>query len=260
MDKAVVVDGLWEAFQTKTRRGYRRRQMRWALQDISFTIDRGEVVGVIGGNGSGKSTLLQCIAGVLTPTRGVIETRGRVGSLVDLSAGFHRELTGRENVLIGGVLAGLTRKETAASYERIVQFAEIEEETMNTPAFTYSAGMLLRLGLSILLHSDAQVMVIDEVLAVADASFRTTAMEAIRTLRAEGRAFTMVSHDPDLIEATCDQVLILDHGKAHWYGPPREAVERYASMTPGSTAQSVFPVQSAWQRTEAARRQRRRRL
>ncbi len=212
-DPAVVVDSLWEAYRPRGRLGWRSREPQWALRDVGLTVAPGQCLGVVGGNGSGKTTLLQVIAGVLQPTRGQVSVRGRVASLVDLSAGFHRDLTGHENVLVGGVLLGLTRREVRDRYDEIVAFSGLPAEALDWPLAAYSAGMGLRLGFALVVHAQPDVLLVDEVLAVGDASFQRQCLARLDDLRDRGCAVLIVSHDMDLVRAHCQEVAVLRAGE-----------------------------------------------
>jgi len=229
----IEIDGLWAGYRPKTRRGWRNKQVRWALRDISLAVESGEMVGVIGANASGKSTLLQSIAGVVRPSRGSLTTRGPVASLVDLSAGFHRELTGKENTLIVGVMSGLSRAEVRKKYETILEFSGLDDEVMDAPLFTYSMGMWLRLGFSLLIHGDPRIILVDEVLAVGDEAFQRKCLQKIREMVQSGCCVVLVSHDLSLIQAECERVALLEEGSLHFLGPAEEAVEKYLIMSGG---------------------------
>lgn len=224
MTSSIVVDGLWEAYRRRTRLGWRRRSPHWALRDVSLTVPAGGCMGVIGGNGSGKTTLLQVVAGVLQPTRGRVEVHGRLATLVDLSAGFHRDLTGRENLLIGGVLLGLTRREVRERFDEIVEFSGLDESVVDAPLAGYSAGMGLRLGFSLVVCSVPDVLLVDEVLAVGDDAFQHRCLDRIDQLRAGGCSVMFVSHDMGLIRAHTDAVSVLERGELAMVGAPEEAV------------------------------------
>ena len=229
---SIEVEGLWESYRRKSRRGWRRRgDDNWALTDVSFTVDRGEMLGIIGPNGSGKSTLLQCLSGVHRPTRGAVRTRGRVASMIELSAGLHRELTGRENLLVAGSLSGLSRAEVSARYDDMASFSGLDDEVLDSPLRTYSAGMGLRLGISVVLNSEPDVLLVDEVLAVGDAEFQGRCLARVAELRADGAAIVLVSHDLELIERTCSRVAILRAGAIEYEGSPASAVTRYLETT-----------------------------
>ncbi len=228
MTAAVVVDGLWEAYRRRTKFGRRRRGApHWALRDVSLSVPAGASLGVIGANGSGKTTLLQVVAGVLSPTQGSVTTVGRTSSLVDLSAGFHRDLTGRENLLIGGVLLGLGRDEVRRRLDDIVAFSGLDADTIDSPLSAYSAGMGLRLGFSLVVHSRPDVLLVDEVLAVGDDAFQHRCIERIDTMRNQGCAVMFVSHDLAMMREHTDEVAVLERGELALVAPPSEAVAYY---------------------------------
>ncbi len=229
MAAAIEVDHLWEGYRPKTAMGFRRlHQVHWALRDVTFDVGRGEIVGVLGGNGSGKTTLLQTAAGVLRPSRGEVRTFGRVASLVD-ATGFHYELTGRENALIGGQLLGLDRHQLNDIIAEVIAFSELPLEVWDTPVRTYSAGMWLRLGLSLVLHASPGVLLLDEVLAVGDERFQTQAWRRVRELCDDGCAVLIVTHRLEQVGRYCDRALVLDNGAKVFEGPAGEAVEFYVS-------------------------------
>ena len=229
----VEIDGLWAGYRPKTRRGWRNKQIRWALRDVSLDVAPGQIVGVIGANASGKSTLLQCIAGVVRPSRGSLSTHGSVASLVDLSAGFHRELTGKENTLIVGVMSGLTRAGIRERYEAILEFSGLDEQAMDAPMFTYSMGMWLRLGFSLLIYGEPRILLVDEVLAVGDDAFQRKCLQKINEMVETGCCVVLVSHDLNLIRAQCERAALLEMGSLHFLGPAEEAIEKYLAMTGG---------------------------
>lgn len=236
------VDGLGESYRMKSRRGWRRRRDAvWALRDVSFAVAPGEMLGVIGANGSGKSTLLLCLAGVIRPSEGTFRARGRVSSLVDLTAGLHRELTGRENILVTGVLSGLSRREVRARLPAILAFSGLDPEVVDTPLRTYSEGMGLRLVFSVVAHSDPQVLLIDEVLAVGDEAFQAACLRRIDELRSTGTGIVLVSHELELVVERCDRVAVLQDGHLVYLGDPNTAVTLYREMphsAPNTTALS----------------------
>jgi ABC-type polysaccharide/polyol phosphate transport system ATPase subunit len=183
----------------------------WALREISFDIEQGSSVGLIGHNGSGKTTLLKCIAGILRPTTGSIRLRGRMAALLELGAGFHPELTGRENVYLNASFLGLSRRDTDRVYDDIVGFAELEDFMDNQVKF-YSSGMLVRLGFAVAVHVDPEVLLIDEVLAVGDESFQQRCIDRVRRFQADGRTIVLVTHALDTVVDVCDRAVMLDHG------------------------------------------------
>jgi ABC-type polysaccharide/polyol phosphate transport system ATPase subunit len=256
MGGGIEVAGLWQGYQRKNRRGYRTHEVNWALSDITLSVVPGEILGVVGGNGSGKTTLLQCLAGVLAPMKGTVEAHGRVGSLIDVSSGFHRELTGRENLMVGLVLAGVPRRRAEQLHDRISDLAGLEPGVLDTPVFTYSAGMILRLGFAILIHTEPDVVVLDEVLAVGDAAFSSSCLQTLHELRDEGRAVVLASHDLDLVRAECSRVAVLDHGRLAALDAPDAALDVY--LQGAGIADAAPPAPAAvgrlWQRTLESRR------
>ncbi|WP_197948798.1 ABC transporter ATP-binding protein [Bradyrhizobium glycinis] len=198
----------------------------WALQDVSFTVQKGRSVGVVGRNGAGKSTLLRLIGGVGKPTDGTIDVHGRIGALLDLNAGLSDDLTGKENVFIAGVIAGMTRAEVRSCYDSIVTFAELEP-FMEMPIRTYSSGMRMRLAFSVAAHMSPDVLLIDEVLAVGDLHFQRKCLERIATIKASGTTIFLVSHDSSQIRALCDEVLLLKQGRVITYGPTQAVMDLY---------------------------------
>ncbi|HEU5082857.1 MAG TPA: ABC transporter ATP-binding protein [Acidimicrobiales bacterium] len=259
MPTRIVVDGLWEAYRRRSKLGWRRRGTpHWALRDVSLTVPAGSCLGVIGGNGSGKTTLLQVVAGVLRPTRGRVEAHGRLATLVDLSAGFHRDLTGRENLLIGGVLLGLRRHEVRERLDEIVEFSGLDADTVDAPLAGYSAGMGLRLGFSLVVCSRPDVLLVDEVLAVGDDAFQRRCFQRIDELRDGGCAVMFVSHDMSLIREHTDEVAVLERGELAYVGAPAEAVayhldRRGLADTEVAADRNLFDPSA---RADAARRRR----
>jgi ABC-type polysaccharide/polyol phosphate transport system ATPase subunit len=197
-----------------------------ALQDVSFEIEHGGSLGIIGENGSGKSTLLKCIAGILEPDAGSIETRGRVAALLELGAGFHPEYTGRENVYLNGALLGIPRRYIDSVINEIVEFSELER-FIDNPVRTYSSGMYARLGFSIAVHLDPDILVIDEILAVGDEAFQRRCYDRIARMRAEGRTLVMVSHALEPIQEFCTDCIWLDHGRIRERGTAPAVIARY---------------------------------
>jgi ABC-2 type transport system ATP-binding protein len=197
-----------------------------ALSDISFDVAEGETVGILGHNGSGKSTLLKCITGTLRPTSGTIRTRGRVAALLELGAGFAPDLTGRENVYLNGSILGLSRPEVDKVYDQIVEFSELGE-FMDTQVKRYSSGMYGRLGFSVAVHLDPDVLLIDEVLAVGDEAFQRKCIERIKHFQTEGRTILLVTHMADIVRRICDRVVVLDHGKLVTVDKPGRAVRTF---------------------------------
>lgn len=197
-----------------------------ALTDVSFAVGRGETFGVIGANGSGKSTLLKLVAGILKPTAGRLAVSGKVSALIELGAGFHPEISGRENAVINGVMLGLSRKEIERKLPEIVAYAGLEE-FMDQPVKTYSSGMYVRLGFAVAVHVDPDILVVDEVLAVGDEAFSRRCLDTIGEFRARGKTIFFVSHALGLVEELCDRVLYLEHGRAKGTGEARGMLAEY---------------------------------
>jgi lipopolysaccharide transport system ATP-binding protein len=203
----------------------------WALNEVTFDVHRGEVVGIIGRNGAGKSTLLKILSRITEPTSGEARLRGRVASLLEVGTGFHPDLTGRENVYLNGMLLGMTKAEVTARFDEIVAFAEIER-FLDTPVKRYSAGMYVRLAFAIAAHLEPEILIVDEVLAVGDAGFQEKCLGKIRDVsRADGRTVLFVSHDTGAIQALCSRALVLEHGRIAFAGATREAIETYLQRT-----------------------------
>ena len=198
----------------------------FALDDVSLEVRRGEAVGVIGANGSGKSTLLGLIAGVIGPQAGTVEVHGRVAPLLELGAGFHYELTGYENIVLNGVLMGLTRRQVAARMEAIVAFSGLES-FLNEPLRTYSSGMVARLGFSVAVHLDPDILLVDEILAVGDTHFQAKCFDRLEEFRRQGTTFVIVSHALADVRALCDRVIWLAGGKIMMQGKPDEVIAAY---------------------------------
>jgi len=209
-------------------RGERRRDRDEvvALDDVSFEVERGELFSVIGSNGSGKSTLLKLISGILRPTRGELTVDGRVTALIELGAGFHPEISGRENVFIAGSVLGLTKREIEARYERIVEFSGLGD-FLEEPVKNYSSGMYVRLGFAVAIHTDPEILLVDEVLAVGDEAFAHRCLGRIEELLAAGRTVVFVSHALALVEELSTRVLWLDRGRVRLVGEPRRVVDAY---------------------------------
>jgi ABC-type polysaccharide/polyol phosphate transport system ATPase subunit len=201
----------------------------WALQDVSFNVGPGTSLGIVGHNGSGKSTMLKLLTGIMKPTCGAIRTRGRIGSLIEVGAGFHPELTGRENIYLNGSLLSLSRQEIASKFDAIVDFAGLEQ-FVETPVKRYSSGMFMRLGFSIAIHIDPDILVIDEALAVGDTQFQNKCLRRMKEFMTQGGTLVFVSHAMGQVAELCQQCVWLDHGKLLYYGETEEAVDRYMAL------------------------------
>ena len=210
----------------------------WALKNISFTLRRGECLGITGPNGSGKSTLLRIIAGITQPTEGNVVTNGRVSALLELGAGFHAQISGRENALLNAVLLGLSLDEARAALPSIFEFSELGD-FIEQPVRIYSSGMLVRLGFAVAVHVQPEILVVDEVLAVGDAEFQSKCFNHIRKLRDEGVTIIMASHDLPSIQKYTDRAMLLEHGQIQLEGKPAEVLHEYLTRIFGekSTAE-----------------------
>ena len=220
---AHALPGLATRLQASARR---RIHVHEALRDISFTLQRGEALGIVGLNGSGKSTLLQIIAGVLPATTGTVETHGRVAALLELGSGFNPELTGRENIHINAAILGLDRRQVEARLADIIAFADIGDY-VDQPVKTYSSGMALRLAFSVQVHIDPDILIVDEALAVGDAAFQAKAMTRIQETLARGTTLLFVGHDLNAIRAFCQRAILLEEGRVATQGSPEEVIEEY---------------------------------
>jgi ABC-2 type transport system ATP-binding protein len=205
----------------------------WALRDIDFEISEGETFGLLGANGSGKSTLLKCIAGILQPTSGHIKTVGRLAALLELGAGFHPELTGRENIFLNASILGLSKRQITSRFDEIVAFAELETFIDNQVKY-YSSGMYVRLGFAVAVNMEPDILLVDEVLAVGDESFQRKCLERVRQFQRDGRTIVFVTHGADLVREICNRAAVLDHGATVALGLPGEAVRAYREhLLPG---------------------------
>jgi ABC-type polysaccharide/polyol phosphate transport system ATPase subunit len=197
-----------------------------ALKGVSFDVAKGKTFGIVGRNGSGKSTMLKLIAGIGKPTSGTVRVDGRVSALIELGAGFHPEISGRENVYINGLMLGLGRREIARRFDEIVRFAELEE-FIDAPVKTYSSGMYMRLGFAVAINVDPDVLLVDEVLAVGDEAFTHKCLDKLAELRRRGRTVLLVTHSLDLVTRFCDEALWLDAGVARAQGDPKRVIDAY---------------------------------
>jgi ABC-type polysaccharide/polyol phosphate transport system ATPase subunit len=234
---AIAVDGVSRCFLVRARevltlkellvaRGRTGAQEVWALHDVTASVEPGEAVGLIGRNGSGKSTLLRLIAGIIRPTSGRVAAGGRVGSLLELGAGFHPDFTGRENVFLNGSIQGLRRVQIRERFDEMVAFAELEP-AIDRPVRTYSSGMVMRLGFAIAAFLDADILLLDEVFAVGDESFQRKCFGVIAEFKSRGGTIVFVSHDASAVERLCERSLLLQQGRLVFDGPTRDAVGEY---------------------------------
>ncbi len=237
MEPAIVVDDIWKKFRlydernqslkAAVMRGRRARYKEFdALKGVSFEIAEGSTFGLIGENGSGKSTLLKCIARILRPERGTISTRGKISALLELGAGFHPELSGRENVYLNGAILGMSKKQLDARFDEIVAFAGLEE-FIDSPVKNYSSGMYVRLGFSVAINVDPDILLVDEVLAVGDEAFQRKCAEKFADLKQSGKTIVVVSHALGTMRTLCDELALLEHGHLVDVGPSGKVIDEY---------------------------------
>jgi ABC-type polysaccharide/polyol phosphate transport system ATPase subunit len=238
-DALARLDGVWKRYVLGQGRGVqgvlvdlmrarRDRGVHWALRDLTLGLRRGESLGLVGRNGAGKTTTLRLLAGITRPTQGHVQTHGRVASLLNVGAGFHRELSGRENVLLNAVILGLSRAEARARYDEIVDFAGLDNSFMDTPVKYFSSGMYARLAFSVAVHVEPDVLLIDEVLSVGDASFQDRSLRRMLEFRDQGRAaIVFVSHNLAAVELMCQRAFWLDRGSVCASGPTTDVLRAY---------------------------------
>ena len=224
------------------RLGRTRRRIEdfWAVRDLSFEVERGEVIGIIGHNGAGKSTVLKLLSSITSPTAGEITIQGHLSALIEIGSGFHPELSGQENIFLSGAILGMRRREIAAKLDSIVEFAELKE-FIDTPVKRYSSGMYVRLGFSIAAHLDPDILLLDEVLAVGDAQFQAKCLERIDDLRRSGKTIVFISHDLSAVGRLCSRVLLMDHGEIRCSGNPSEVIAEY-TRTGAKYKRSLAPT------------------
>jgi ABC-type polysaccharide/polyol phosphate transport system ATPase subunit len=201
----------------------------WAVKDISFTIEKGEVVGIMGANGAGKSTVLKLLSRIIVPNKGAMKVNGRLSALIEVTAGFHPELTGRENVYLNATILGMRKKEIDAKFDEIVEFSGVKE-FIDTPVKRYSSGMYSRLGFSVAAHMNPDILLIDEVLSVGDTSFQAKCTQKIRELLSSGATIVLVSHQLDMIQSLCKRVILLQHGEVIKDGPTEQVIPHYQNI------------------------------
>lgn len=222
-------NSLKERVVTLGRAGRRHREDFWALRDINLTIKAGTTVGLIGHNGSGKSTLLKLIGGIVDPTSGDVKRRGRLAALLELGAGFHPDLTGRENVYLNASILGMSKADTDRVFDSIVSFSGIAD-FIDTQVKFYSSGMYVRLAFAVAVHTDPDVLLVDEVLAVGDEAFQRKCFDTIRRFQSEGRTIVLVSHSLGQVQEFCDRAILLHEGRLVFDGDPTEAVPRFRDL------------------------------
>lgn len=233
---------LKERIVTFGRAGRRHKQDFWALSDIALDIRAGVTIGLIGHNGSGKSTLLKVIGGIIQPTSGTVEQRGRIAALLELGAGFHPDLTGRENVYLNASVLGLSREETTANFDSILEFSGVGD-FIDTQVKFYSSGMYVRLAFAIAVHTDPDILLVDEVLAVGDEQFQRKCLDKIEEFQKQGRTIIIVSHALDQIESLCDRVVLMHRGRMAFDGQPGPAIERFRELLEENAVGKARPEQ-----------------
>jgi len=222
----LLKEALVDVFKAKKKEEF------WALKEVSFSLPKGSTLGILGPNGSGKSTMLKLMAEVMYPTQGKVKVQGRIAPLIELGAGFHAELTGRENVYINGSILGLKKKEIDKRMPEIIEFAELGG-FIDTPVKHYSSGMFMRLGFSVATHVDPDILLIDEILAVGDQPFQQKCFEKMRSFKERGVTMVVVSHSLAQIQNHCDWGLVLWHGENKFFGPIDEALSIYQQLLNG---------------------------
>jgi ABC-type polysaccharide/polyol phosphate transport system ATPase subunit len=236
----IRLDGLSRRFRVRARgtnslksaallRSRSRPVDVWALRDVSFGVEPGSALALVGRNGSGKSTLLRIVAGIIKPTEGRLEVGGRIGTLLELGAGFHPDFTGRENVFLNGSILGLKRAYIRERFDEIVAFAELEE-FIDVPVRTYSSGMFMRLGFAVASHLDADVLLLDEVFAVGDGAFQRKCIDRVLEFKRNGGTIVFVSHDASAVERLCERAVLLREGRVEFDGSTHEALTKYQSL------------------------------
>jgi ABC-2 type transport system ATP-binding protein len=235
MSESIVVDHVSKRFTMRYHRTIKQMTVAkvrgqelsdsfLAVDDVSFTVQQGESIGLMGLNGSGKSTLLKLINGVMRPDQGQVLTRGRIAGLIATGAGFHPQLTGRENVFLNAAILGMSEKETKRRFDDIVEFADIGR-FLDTPVGHYSSGMFARLGFAVAVHTESDIFLVDEVLAVGDRPFKRKCIARMEEIKKEGRTLFYVSHAPGSVRKMCDRVIVLDKGKLAFDGPTDEGIK-----------------------------------
>src|ERR687885_144644 len=226
------------------RTGRTPREHIWALDDVSFEVREGEVLGIIGRNGAGKTTLLRILSRITEPTRGYADVTGRVGSLLEVGTGFHTELTGRENIFLNGAILGMRRSEIVRKFDEIVEFSGIEK-FIDTPVKRYSSGMFVRLAFSVAAHLEPEILIVDEVLAVGDADFQRRCLGKMESFGQSGRTVLFVSHSMPTIARLCPRLILLDRGRVVDDGPAERVIGHYLHGEQGTAARRAWPAEQA---------------
>lgn len=218
--------------------GVLRKGEFWALQDINFEVYKGDIVGIIGANGSGKSTLLRVLTGIFPPDAGKVTVDGKVGGLIAVGAGFHPHMTGRENIYLNGTILGMTREQIEEHFEEIINFAEIGD-FIDAPVSTYSSGMQVRLGFSIAIHVQPEILLVDEVLSVGDLAFRNKSMRALSDVRDRAKGVIFISHNLEQVKSLCNRVIVINNGLKLYDGDPQGGIAMYEELSRDSSTRSM---------------------
>lgn len=226
---SLQTDSTFKEFAQSLVFGKQWRKVFWALKDVSFAVKKNESVGIIGPNGSGKSTIMKLLSGVTTPTTGKITIKGSVSSLIELGAGFHPDLSGRENVFLNGLIFGMSKKEIEGKFDSIVGFSEIEK-FIDEPVKHYSSGMYLRLGFAVAVHTDPEILLVDEILSVGDAHFQEKCLRKIEEIKKSGTTIVLISHSRGLIQDHTERVLLLIDGQLRFDGAPQKGFDKYEEI------------------------------
>lgn len=267
-DFAIKSEGIGKVYSLKTFRSYKDAlplvleafsqpqedsKRHWAIEDITFELAEGKILGLLGHNGAGKSTLLKVIARITAPTQGILRFRGRIGSLLEASVGFHPELTGRENIFLSGVTLGMKEKEISSQFDEIVEFADIGK-FLDVPVKRYSSGMSVRLGFSVAAHMRQDILLVDEVLAVGDMAFQARSLARLKSLTKDGRTVIFVSHNLSSVAELCDLGLYLEKGRQKFMGGISEAVDLYRTDLAQSTGSEAIRTVDTQMRTVEERK------
>lgn len=242
--REVLSDAAQHVLWRKLNSLRRRTEDFWAVKDVSFEVERGEALGIIGHNGAGKSTILKLLSNITSPTSGEITINGRLSALIEVGSGFHPELTGRENIFLNGSILGMRRREIAEKFDSIVDFAGVRQ-FIDTPVKRYSSGMYVRLGFSIAAHLDPDILLLDEVLAVGDAAFQAKCIRRISELKAAGTTIVFISHDLGAVERLCDRVLLMQRGEIAASGETRAVIAEYQRASTDLASQEVKDEEKA---------------
>lgn len=256
MTHAIEVHELWKTFRlyheknqylkAAVLRGRRARYEEfWALQGVSFEVPHGSTFGIIGSNGSGKSTLLKCLAGILVPDRGSVKVGGRISALLELGAGFHLDLSGRENIFLNGAILGLSRRDVEARFDDIVEFSGLER-FIDTPVKNYSSGMIVRLGFAVAANVEPEILLIDEVLSVGDQSFQIRCIERIEKFRRDGRTIVFVSHALSQVQQLCESAIWIEKGVIRKSGPAPEVITEYTGESHHAVQKTEDELGERW--------------